>query len=85
MLRLVCYYLLLLALLSSGCVWGAARFGRRFEHCLPLFLTGLVCVLFLFGLFGLLHLGVYALLLLALLLYAAALPLLRRDRAHNAP
>ena len=79
MLRLVCYYLLLLALLSSGCVWGAARFGRRFEHCLPLFLTGLVCVLFLFGLFGLLRLGVYALLLLALLLYAAALPLLRRE------
>ena len=84
MIRILLFYLLLLLLLSAGCVFGAVRFGRRFEECLPLSMVGMVCCLFLFGLFGQLRLGFLALCALSLLLYAAALLHMRR-RSGRAP
>ncbi|MCR5576650.1 MAG: hypothetical protein K6F56_06540 [Oscillospiraceae bacterium] len=60
-------------LLSSGCVFAAARFGLRFEESLPLVMTAVMLFLFLFGMLGLLPFGVYALCAAALLLYALAL------------
>lgn len=81
MFRLVLYYVLLLALLSSGCVFGAVRFRRRFEDCLPIFLVGVSCFLFLFGLLGQLPLGFFALCAAALALYVLAGLGLRRDPA----
>ena len=84
MIRILLFYLLLLLLLSAGCVFGAVRFGRRFEECLPLSMVGMVCCLFLFGLFGQLRLVFLALCALSLLLYAAALLHMRR-RSGRAP
>ena len=56
---------LFFAVLLSGSVFAAARFGRRFEEILPITCMGIVLTLFLFGAVGLLGAGVYAVLLAA--------------------
>lgn len=56
---------LFFAVLLSGSVFAAARFGRKFEEILPITCMGIVLVLFLFGAVGLLSVGVYAVLLAA--------------------
>lgn len=61
---------LFFAVLLSGSVFAAARFGRKFEEILPITCMGIVLVLFLFGAAGLLRAGVYAVLLLAVCFWA---------------
>ena len=56
---------LFFAVLLSGSVFAAARFGLNFEDILPITCMGIVLVLFLFGTVGLLVVGVYAVLLAA--------------------
>ncbi len=62
--------LVLLLTVSSGSFFCCARTGKRYEEILPLTCMGIVLILFLFGLLGLLKLGVYAVLALAAALYA---------------
>ncbi len=69
---LLLFYLICALLLSAGCVFAAARWGLRYEEALPISLTALMLLLFLFGAAGLLEAGVWAICLLALLLYAAS-------------
>ena len=69
---LLLFYLICALLLSAGCVFAAARFELRYEEALPISLTALMLLLFLFGAAGLLEAGVWAICLLALLLYAAS-------------
>lgn len=64
---------LFFAVLLSGSVFAAARFGRKFEEILPITCMGIVLVLFLFGAVGLLSAGVYAVLLLAVCFWAYGL------------
>ena len=64
---------LFLAVLLSGSVFAAARFGRKFEEILPITCMGIVLVLFLFGAAGILSAGVYVLLLAALCFWAYGL------------
>ena len=64
---------LFFAVLLSGSVFAAARFGRKFEEILPITCMGIVLVLFLFGAVGLLSAGVYALLLAAVCFWAYGL------------
>ncbi len=71
MLSVILFFVLSLLLISAGCVYAAARFSLCYEEALPLSLVGIVLFLFVFGLFGLLDIGVYALLLVSLLLYAS--------------
>ena len=58
------------AVLLSGSVFAAARFGRRFEEILPITCMGIVLTLFLFGAVGILGAGVYAVLLAAVCFWA---------------
>lgn len=67
---LLLFYLICGLLLSSGCVFAAARFGLRYEESLPISVTAIMLLLFLFGTAGLLPLGVWAACALALGLYA---------------
>ena len=61
---------LFLAVLLSGSVFAAARFGRKFEEILPITCMGIVLTLFLFGAVGILGAGVYAVLLAAVCFWA---------------
>ena len=72
---LLLFYLICALLLSAGCVFAAARFEMRYEEALPVSLTALMLLLFLFGAAGLLEIGIRAVCVLALLLYAAAFKL----------
>ena len=60
------------AILSSGSIYCAARFQKRFETVLPITCMGMVLILFLFGIFGILAAGVWVIFLLAAAFYAAA-------------
>lgn len=64
---------LFLAVLLSGSVFSAARFGRKFEEILPITCMGVVLTLFLFGAVGFLGAGVYAVLLAAAVFWAYGL------------
>ncbi len=64
---------LFFAVLLSGSVFAAARFGRKFEEILPITCTGIVLVLFLFGAVGILGAGVYAILIAAVCFWAYGL------------
>ena len=75
MLSLVFFFLTCFLLLSSGCVFAAARFGLRYEEALPIAVTAIMLLLFGFGLLGLLAAGVYVLCAAALLLYGVSLKL----------
>ncbi len=66
------FYFVCLLLLSAGAVFAAARFGLRFEEALPVWLTGAVLVLFVFGVMGRLLTGVYVLCALAAGLHGMA-------------
>ena len=72
---LLLFYLICALLLSSGCVFAAARFGLRYEEALPISLTAIMLLLFLFGAAGLLEAGIWAVCVLALGLYAASFKL----------
>ena len=63
--------LLFLAVLSSGSVFCAAFFQKKYEQILPLTAMGAVLVLFIFGVCGALKAGFYAVLVLTLMLYGA--------------
>ena len=69
-----------LAILSSGSVFCAARFGKRFEQTVPLYAMGMVLVLFGFGLLGALDVGVACLYLMSAVLYVLAAVQLARKR-----
>lgn len=58
-----------LAWLSSGSVFAASRYGKRYEQTLPLCAMGLVLLLFLFGLLGQLETGILCLCVLAGVFY----------------
>ena len=75
MLALVFFFLTCFLLLSSGCVFAAARFGLRFEEALPIAVTAIMLALFGFGMLDLLPVGVYVLCAAALLLYGISLKL----------
>ncbi len=64
---------LFLAVLLSGSVFAAARFGQKFEEILPITCMGIVLVLFLFGAVGILGAGVYAILIAAACFWAYGL------------
>ena len=64
---------LFFAVLLSGSVFAAARFGRKFEETLPITCMGIVLLLFLFGAVGFLGAGVYAVLLAAVCFWAYGL------------
>ena len=65
--------------LSSGSVYAAARWGRKYEELLPLTGCAMVAVLFFFGVFGLLEPGFWAVCALCAGLYLlAGLAVLRR-------
>ena len=64
---------LFFAVLLSGSVFAAARFGRKFEEILPITCMGIVLVLFLFGAVGILGAGVYAVLITAVCFWAYGL------------
>ena len=64
---------LFFAVLLSGSVFAAARFGRKFEEILPITCMGIVLALFLFGAAGILGAGVYAVLITAVCFWAYGL------------
>ena len=75
MLSLIFFFLTCFLLLSSGCVFAAARFALRYEEALPIAVTAIMLFLFVFGLLDLLPAGVYVLCAAALLLYGVSLKL----------
>ena len=79
MMSVVLFYFTGLLLLSAGGVYGAVRFSRRFEEVLPISIVCMVVVLQVFGLFGLLRIGIVLLFVAAPLFYAAALLRIRRE------
>ncbi len=83
MLSVLLFYLACLLLLSSGCVFAAARFRLRFEEALPLALTGAMLLLFCCGMVGRLSAGVYLLCAAAVLLYVLSLHGGREKRAET--
>lgn len=64
--------IVMLAVLLSGGVFGAAFFHRRFEEILPLQLMIMMAVLYIFGLLDYLRTGVSFIILVTAVLYAAA-------------
>lgn len=60
-------------LLSSGGVFASAFFKKRFEEILPVTCMGIVAVLFLFGMLNALNTGLYAVLVLLVLLWAISI------------
>jgi len=66
--------LIIVLTLCSGSFLGAAKFHKRFEEVLPISSMSLICVLFLFGLAGLLKYGILFsfLIIIAVYLYAFA-------------
>ena len=75
MLSLVFFFLTCFLLLSSGCVFAAARFDLRYEEALPIAVTAIMLFLFVFGLLDRLVAGVYVLCAAALLLYGISVKL----------
>lgn len=61
--------LLFILLIISGSVYAAVKCELRFEETMPVFSMGLVMVLFSFGLFGILQVGMLAISILAFCLY----------------
>ena len=61
--------LIFIALIGAGSVYAAAAHKKRFEETIPVCAMGAVLVLFLFGLLGVLQIGMIALSILAALLY----------------
>ena len=59
-----------LLIISSGSLFCAARFDKKYEEILPITCIGYSLVLFLFGIFGNLTYGFYAVLVLSALMYA---------------
>ncbi len=64
--------IVMLAVLLSGGVFGAAFFHRRFEEILPLQLMIMMAVLYIFGLLDYLRTGVSFIIFVTAVLYAAA-------------
>lgn len=60
---------ILFLILSTGGVFCAAVFKRRYEELLPITCSSIVVILFLFGIFGILLIGVYAVCALCLALF----------------
>ena len=64
--------IVLFLILSSGGIFCAAVFGRKYEQVLPLTCSGIVAILFAFGIFGIMNIGVYAVCALCLALFTFA-------------
>ena len=74
----------ILLVFSAGSVYAAAYHGRRYEEALPLTLCVTTVMLYAFGWFGQLRLGVYAVLGMAACLYACSLyGIVRRRNARQ--
>ena len=69
-----------LAVLSSGSVFCASRFEKRYEQTISLGAMGMVLLLFAFGLLGMLDAGVVCLYLLSVLFYVMTAVRLIRKR-----
>ena len=76
MLSLVLFFLLI----SSGSVFAAVRYSRRYEETVPLTIFCSVEVVFLFGLLDNLKLGFWVLCILAVMLYGLSVAQIMRER-----
>lgn len=65
--------ILFLFILSSGGIFSAAYFKKRFEEALPVYTLGNIFIIYVFGLFGFLKQGVYFLVGFSALLYVVSL------------
>ncbi len=67
-------------MLLSGSFFGAVVWKKRFEETFPVFVFGLVLILYIFGLFGGLKYGVFFIYLLILSLYVAGIIAITRKK-----
>ncbi len=65
--------IIIFAILSAGSVFAASVFGKKYEEILPITSGAIVLMLFLFGIIGVLNVGVYVICIAAIALYAYAL------------
>ena len=72
--------ILFLAMISSGSIFCAAYFKRKYEEILPITIMGLVLIAFVFGVAGILKAGFWAVMLLAAAMYLAAAVKIVRTR-----
>lgn len=77
------FIMLFMMIVSSGSVFAAAFFGRRYEETLPVTLFGHVLIIYAFGLVGFLKAGVYTANLLAAALWAAAVIKVVKDKSYR--
>lgn len=68
MIVMLAYSVFFLAV-SSGSIFCCARYGRKYEEILPITCMGIVLVLFIFGILGILKVGIFAVMLLVITLY----------------
>jgi|BioPla2DNA2_1021312.scaffolds.fasta_scaffold23947_1 hypothetical protein len=73
--------IILYGLLLAGGFFGAAVLNRRFEEILPISIMSMAVLLFLFGVFKMLEIGVVAVLTIIILLYAiSAIKLIKNKK-----
>lgn len=72
--------LIFLCIISAGSIFGAVLYRRKYEEILPLTTMGIVLTLFVFGIFGALKLGFYAVLTATAFLYVFSCIHLIRNR-----
>ena len=68
--------LIFLMIISSGSLFCAAGFDKKYEQILPITCIGYSLILFLSGVFGNLKYGFYAVLILSVLMYTGFFMLL---------
>lgn len=60
---------IILFILMSGSLYCIVRFNKRFEEIIPITIFGIIMILYVFGLFGCLRLGVNLIIIITLILY----------------
>ncbi len=75
--------LVLLVLLSTGSVFAASMFNKKYEEILPITVGAIVLTLFLFGIVGILNVGVYFLLVAAVILYILSGYKIIKDKTYK--
>lgn len=73
---------LFLCIISSGSVFCAAKFNKKFEEILPITCMGIGMILFLFGLVGFLKAGTYFVIVASVLLYGVSFIELLKNRTR---
>lgn len=68
-------------ILSTGSIFAAAVFNRKYEEAVPLTLFSIITLLYFCGVWGFLKAGVYIVLILCALLYAASLWIVYRHKS----